>query len=185
MAIKKLTPPFKYELLTSIKLNQILNKENLVNDGDRFPAYSHLRKYNRTSGQFDRTKSFFYYNFAKPADSESYSKIAKILFLQRISEEMSLQFTRDHNIRPLVSLSYLSSDEDMEIDAVSVTNGLDNQDIDDDIQVLACYRESVPYPPQLVAGRTMTTELTQCLNDLSLSHEDLIDSNSTVTEPSQ
>ena len=31
----------------------------------------------------------------------------------------------------------------------------------------------------------MTTELTQCLNDLSLPHEDLIDSVSTLTEPSQ
>ena len=31
----------------------------------------------------------------------------------------------------------------------------------------------------------MTTELTQCLNDLSLPHDDLTDSISTFTEPSQ
>ena len=91
----------------------------------------------------------------------------------------------DTNIRPLVSLSYHSSDEDMEVDAMSMTDGLDNYDSDDDIQVLACYRESTPFPSQLAAGRAMTSELTQCLNDLSLPPEDLIDSASTFTKPSQ
>ena len=94
---------------------------------------------------------------------------------------MSLQFPMDTNTRPLVSFFYNSSDEDMEVDAMSVTDELDNYDSDDDIQVLACY----PFPPQLVAGRAMTCELTHCLNDLSLPPEDLIDSASTFTEPSQ
>ena len=66
-----------------------------------------------------------------------------------------------------------------------MTDGLDNHDSDDGIQVLACYRESTPFSPQLAAGRAMTSELTQCLNDLSLPPEDLIDSVSTFTEPSQ
>ena len=39
---------------------------------------------------------------------------------------------------------------------------------DDDIQVLACHRTVSEFRPQLVAGRPMTTELTQCLNDFSL-----------------
>ena len=68
---------------------------------------------------------------------------------------------------------------------MSVRDGLDFHDSDDDIQVLACYPESTPFPPQLAAGRGMTSEPTQCLNDLSLPPEDLIDSVSTFTEPSQ
>ena len=98
---------------------------------------------------------------------------------------MSLQFSIDDLTRPLVSLSYQFSDEDMEIDSVSVADNTDNNDSDDDIQVLACHRENIPFPPQLVGGRAMTTELTQYLNDLSLPHEDLTDSISTFTEPSQ
>ena len=73
----------------------------------------------------------------------------------------------------------------MEIDSVSVADITDNNDSDDDIQVLACYRENIPFPPQLAGGRAMTTELTQCLNDLSLPHKDLTDSISTFTEPPQ
>ena len=91
----------------------------------------------------------------------------------------------DTNTRPLVSLSYHSSEEAMEVDAMSVTDGLDNYDSDEDIQVLACYRESTPFLPQLAAGRATTSELTQCLNDFSLPPEDLIDSASTFTKPSQ
>ena len=98
---------------------------------------------------------------------------------------MSLQFLLDDLARPLVSLSCQSSDEDMEIDSVSVTDGPDSHDYDDDIQVLACYRESTPFPPQLAARRAMMAELTHCLNGLSLPNEDLIDSISTFTEPPQ
>ena len=59
---------------------------------------------------------------------------------------MSLQFSFDDLARPLVSLSYQSSDEDMVKDSVSVADITDNNDSDDDIQVLACYRENTPFP---------------------------------------
>ena len=80
---------------------------------------------------------------------------------------MSLQFSLEEHDRPLVSLSYQSSDEEMEVDSVSVADGPDGQNSDDDIQVLACYRENIPFPPQLIAGLAMTTELAHCLNDLN------------------
>ena len=86
---------------------------------------------------------------------------------------------------PLVSLSYQSSDEDMEIDSISIADDHENHDSDDDIQFFACYCENALFPPQLVAGRAMTTELTNCLNDLRLPNEDLFESISTFTEPSQ
>ena len=73
----------------------------------------------------------------------------------------------------------------MEVVSVSVADGLDSQDSDDDIQVLACYRENMPFPPQFVAGRAITTELTHCLNDLNIPEGDLIVSISTFTDPSQ
>ena len=98
---------------------------------------------------------------------------------------MSLQFSLEEHHRPLVSLSYQSSDEEMEVNSVSVADGLDNQDSDDDIQVLACYRENMPFPPQLVAGRAMATELTYCLSDLKIPDEDLIESVSTFLDLSQ
>ena len=98
---------------------------------------------------------------------------------------MSLQFSLEEHDRPLVSLSYQSSDEEMEVDSVSIADGPDGQDSDDDIQVLACYRENIPFPPQLTAGRAMTTELAHCLNDLNIPDDDLIGSVSTFTDPSQ
>ena len=98
---------------------------------------------------------------------------------------MSLQFSIEEYTRPLVSLSYQSFDEEMEIDSISVADVQDDQNSDDDIQVLACYYENQPYPPQLVAGRAMTTELTCCLNDLSLPKDDWEDTISTFTEPPQ
>ena len=73
----------------------------------------------------------------------------------------------------------------MEVDSVTVADGLESQDFDDDIQVLACYRENTPFSPQFVAGRAMTTELKHCLNDLNIPDEDLIESISTFTDPSQ
>ena len=98
---------------------------------------------------------------------------------------MSLQFSLEEHDRPLVSLLYQSSDEEMEVDSVSVADGPEGQDSDDDIQVLACYRENIPFPPQLTAGRAMTTELAHCLNDLNIPDDDLIGSASTFTDPSQ
>ena len=57
----------------------------------------------------------------------------------------------------------------MEVDSKTSTEAVSAQISDDDeIEVLACYRIGPEFPPQLVAGRRMTTEITQCLNDLSL-----------------
>ena len=98
---------------------------------------------------------------------------------------MSLQFSLEEHDRPLVSLSYQSSDEELEVDSVSIADGPDGQDSDDDIQVLACYRENIPFPPQFTAGRAMTTELAHCSNDLNIPDDDLIGSVSTFTDPSQ
>ena len=50
---------------------------------------------------------------------------------------MSLQFDVEEFIRPLVSALYNSSEDDMEIDSVSVV--AEDQDADSDIEVIACY----------------------------------------------
>ena len=83
-------------------------------------------------------------------------KLLKKLLIQRFYKEMSLQFSLEEHDRPLVRFSYQSSDEEMEVDSASVTDGPDGQDSDDDIQVLACFRENVPFPPQLIAGRALS-----------------------------
>ena len=94
------------------------------------------------------------------------------LFLNRCCGNMSLHFGVEEHPRSLVSLSYASSEEDMEVDSVtSVQDQLDRESDDEDIQVLACYYENPSYLPQLAAGRAMTTGLTQCLNDLKLPSE--------------
>ena len=111
--------------------------------------------------------------------------IAKKLLLERYSCEMALQFNCELQPRSLVDLSYQSSDEDMDIDSVASTKDTQNGVSDDDeIQVLACYNYNDAFPPQLVAGRAMTTELTECLNDLNIPPSEPIDSVSTFSEPS-
>ena len=68
-----------------------------------------------------------------------------------------------------MSFSYQSSDEDMEIDSIYSTQDETNCDSDeDDIQVIACYSKTKEFPPQLVAGRGVTNDLTECLIYLSL-----------------
>ena len=53
---------------------------------------------------------------------------------------MSLQFEVEEQTRSLVSLSYASSEEDMEVDSVmSVHDLMDRETEDDDIQVWSCY----------------------------------------------
>ena len=111
--------------------------------------------------------------------------IAKKLLLERYSCEMALQFNCELQPRSLVDISYQSSDEDMDIDSVASINDTQNGVSDDDeIQVLACYNYNDTFPPQLVAGRAMTTELTQCLNDLNIPPSEPIDSVSAFSEPS-
>ena len=52
---------------------------------------------------------------------------------------MALQFDCDPSPRPLVDLSYQSSEEDMDVDSITSTHDvLDSVSDDDDIQVLAC-----------------------------------------------
>ena len=98
---------------------------------------------------------------------------------------MALQFNCELQPRSLVDLSYQSSDEDMNIDSVAWTDDTQNVVSDDDeIQVLACYNYNDTFPQQLVAGRAMTTELTECLNDLNIPPSEPIDSVSTFSEPS-
>ena len=54
----------------------------------------------------------------------------------------------------MVSSSYPSSEEDMEVDSVtSVQDELDKENEDDEIRVLACYYENTPFYPQITAGR--------------------------------
>ena len=113
------------------------------------------------------------------------SKIAKRIFLNRHNAEMALQFNCELLPRLLVDLSYQSSDEDMDVDSInSADDILDATGEDDDIQVLACYRYNTEFLPQLAAGRAMTTELTECLNDLNLPISEPTESVSTFTEPS-
>ena len=83
---------------------------------------------------------------------------------------MSLQFAVDDLISPLVSLSYLSSEEeDMEVDDPQAA--VDEEGYDSDIEVLACFSESQSVKPMGVAGRTMTTETYNEDDDLTLVEE--------------
>ena len=78
---------------------------------------------------------------------------------------MSLQFDIEEFIRPLVSALYEFSEEDMEVDSASVTAIEQDQDTDSDIEVIACYRETPVYPPQLAGGRAMTFEQDAYVDD--------------------
>ena len=99
---------------------------------------------------------------------------------------MSLQFNAEEINRPLVSLSYRSSDEEMEVDSIYSVHDTAPQDSDkDDIQVIACYSENQEFPPQLAAGRAMTSDLSVCLGHLSLPETTETVPESYFTEPSE
>ena len=99
---------------------------------------------------------------------------------------MSLQFNAEGINGPLVSLSYRSSDEDMEVDSIYSAHDTAPQDSDDDdIQVIACYSENREFPPQLAAGRAMTSDLSACLGYLSLPETTETATESYFTEPSE
>ena len=87
--------------------------------------------------------------------------------MERYKLEMALQFTVDDSIQPIVSLSYLSSNEMMAVDDPSQTSG-DEVDRDRDIEILDCYRETQLFVPQTVAEIFMTTTPSGCLDDLSV-----------------
>ena len=66
-----------------------------------------------------------------------------------------------------MSLSYRSSDEEMEVDSIYSVHDTAPQDSDeDDIQVIAPYSENQEFPPQLAAGRAMTSDMSVCLSRL-------------------
>ena len=81
------------------------------------------------------------------------AKSSSNLIINLIMSSYHRDFIHHLTIHSLVSLPYQFSDEEMEIDSVSVADVLDNQDSDHEIQVLACYCEGVSLPSQLVAGR--------------------------------
>ena len=71
---------------------------------------------------------------------------------------MNLQVALDDLTAPAISPSYFSSEEDMDVDVLSV-DATGYVSDDSDIEVIACYRQ-IPIPPNGgVAGRQMTTEL--------------------------
>ena len=98
---------------------------------------------------------------------------------------MTLQFDCELYPRSLVDLSYQSSDEDLDVDSITSTKDvLNSVSDDDDVQVLVCYRISPEFPPQITAWRAMTTEISECLNDLNLPNIELVESASTFADPS-
>ena len=97
---------------------------------------------------------------------------------------MPLQFQLEEPARPLASLFFQSSDEDIEIDYIySVQDETNCDSDDDDIQVIGRYSEASEFPPQLVAGRAMTTELADCMSNLGLPETE--QSECYFTEPSE
>ena len=69
---------------------------------------------------------------------------------------MSLQFSVEDLISPLVSLAYHLSEVEMELyDPISV---IEVESSDSDIEVVACYSEQQALKPQTVAGRGITCD---------------------------
>ena len=79
---------------------------------------------------------------------------------------MSLQFAVDDLINPSVSLSYLSSEEDMEVDDPLTVNEIGNSD--SDIEIIACFKEVTVARHQGIAGRCMSTEIPSDNDNLSI-----------------
>ena len=79
---------------------------------------------------------------------------------------MSLQFSVEELIQPLVSLSYLSSDDEMDVDCPLSETGA-NPNSDSDIEVIACYREAPVAIPKRADRRGMTLDLSSCASSES------------------
>ena len=99
--------------------------------------------------------------------------MAKRLFSQYRLEN-SLQFNLDVLVRPLVSTTYDSPDEEMENGTTSVVGKRsDPNENDSDIELIACYREVRIFLLQPAAGRKfMTTGLACDTNNGMLLGED-------------
>ena len=98
---------------------------------------------------------------------------------------MSFQFQFEESTRPLVSLSYQSVDEDMEVEPIYSVHDVNEGDCDDDIQVIGCYSETSDISPQLAAGRAMTTESADCMSNLSLPETEHTVTESYFSQPSE
>ena len=74
----------------------------------------------------------------------------------------------------------------MEIESIYSVHNTNDGDSDDDLQVIGCYSEASAFPPQLAAGRAMTTELADCMsNKLSLPETEQTETESYFTELSE
>ena len=71
---------------------------------------------------------------------------------------MNLQFSIGDLFAPQVSPSYFSSEEERNVDAQSAEAAASTSD-DSDIEVIACYRQLPVQPQQSVAGKQLTTDL--------------------------
>ena len=72
----------------------------------------------------------------------------------------------------------------MEVITASTTIGNQSQDKGSDIEMIACYREVPIYPPQLVAGRAMTSEIGACKEERAQSLYGLSGSIDSTFDPS-
>ena len=116
------------------------------------------REFTNSRPTVDQTwVGILHYHYPTDQLNPHINKNAKKLILKKFQAEMSLQFTVDDLINTLVSLAYLSSEEQMEID--DPKSAVEAADNDTDIEVIACYSEQPTPKPQAVAGRGMTCDL--------------------------
>ena len=73
----------------------------------------------------------------------------------------------------------------MEFESINSVHDINVGDSDDDIQVIRCYSETSAFSPQLAAGRAMTTELADCMSNLSLPEKEQSVTESYFTELSE
>ena len=95
---------------------------------------------------------------------------------------MSLQFSVDDElIQPLVSLSYLSSDDEMEVDCPLSQTEMDPDD-DSDIEVIVSMEAPVSIPKRL-GGRGMTLDISSCAESESHSNTLVVRAATLVQSP--
>ena len=150
----------KNNFLNMVKGRNVWKGFGCVLPASKIPANSEER-----SG-ISHFQNFIFTKSTLKAVTRNLFKIAKKLFLNRHQADMSLQFSVDELIQPLVSLSYLSSDVEMEVGS-PYTGPEEDQAADSDIEVIACYREAPVLIHRRVVGRGMTLDLSSCRDDES------------------
>ena len=121
-----------------------------------FPNFS--REFTNSRPKVDLTRvGILHYLHPTDQSNSLVNKTAKKLLLKKFQAEISLQFTVDDLMNPLVTLAYFSSEEEMDIDDPKPV--IDAESSDSDIEVVACYSEQQTLRPQTVAGRGMTCDL--------------------------